>query len=98
MKTAVVDLDGVLAEERPTFERCLAAPMPGAAEGLRRLSRAGYMIVIHTARGWGEYQMTEDWLIRHAMPFDVLICGKPQASIVIDDRAVAFRSWEDIDV
>jgi len=94
MKTAVVDLDGVLAEERPAFEHALAAPLPGAAEGLRTLKRLGFHIVIHTARGWGEYAVTKHWLQAHSMEHDLLLCGKPIADIVIDDRAIRFRGWE----
>lgn len=96
MKTAVIDMDGVICEERPAFERTLARPLPGAAAGVMRLRHAGYQIVIHTARGWGEYAATKDWLRRHDIYHDLLICGKPIADMVIDDRAIRFRSWEGV--
>lgn len=96
MKTAVVDMDGVICEEKPTFERMLARPIPGAAAGIMRLRHAGYQIVIHTARGWGEYAATKEWLRRNDIYHDLLLCGKPIADVVIDDRAIRFKGWEGV--
>lgn len=98
MKTIVVDMDGVLCSEMPTFERSLAEPLPGAAAGLLALKGSGYRVVIYTARGWQEYDMTYRWLKNHDMVFDVLMCGKPIADLWIDDRAISFTSWSSINV
>jgi uncharacterized HAD superfamily protein len=88
MKTAVVDMDGVICRETPTFERSMADPISGARAAMERLEDAGYTIIIHTARSWPEYAITVQWLYDHAIPFDQLVMGKPVADIVIDDRAV----------
>lgn len=96
MKTAVVDMDGTICEERPTFERSLAKLLPGAVEGVKRLKNRGYFIVVYTARGWAEYSMTKQWLEDNGIWFDLLLCGKPHGDIWIDDRAVRFEDWEDI--
>lgn len=88
MKTAVIDIDGVICEERPTFERSLAEPLAGARDEVDRLADAGYRIVLHTARSWSEYEMTERWLHDHGIYYDVLVMGKPVADIVVDDRSV----------
>jgi histidinol phosphatase-like enzyme len=96
MKTAIVDMDGTICEEKPTFERSLARPLPGAVDGVKRLKAAGYTVIVYTARGWGEYAMTHRWLKENNIWFDVLLCGKPIGDIWIDDRAINFRGWEQI--
>jgi phosphoglycolate phosphatase-like HAD superfamily hydrolase len=88
MKTAVIDMDGVICDERPTFERSLASPIQGARELLLRLHDEGWTIIIHTARSWSEYAMTKRWLFDHDIVFNELIMGKPLATILVDDRAV----------
>jgi len=89
-----VDLDGVVSTEERVFERPLAKPIAGAAAALRALKDAGHTIVIYTARGWAEYNVTKDWLDRHGMAYDAIHMGKPIAHVWVDDRAVAFRDWK----
>lgn len=93
MKTAVIDIDGVICEEGPTFERSLAAPVAGARQDIEHLADSGYRIILHTARSWSEYAVTEQWLHDHGIYYDALVMGKPVADIVVDDRAV--RSLEE---
>ena len=89
----LIDMDGVLCTEKPTFERALAQPLPGAKQALQTLRAAGHQIVIYTARSWSELAMTKDWLDRHGMPYDGLHLGKPVADRIIDDRAIPFSGW-----
>ena len=89
-------MDGVICTEEKTFSRSLAVPLPGAVESLLDFKRLGHTIVIFTARSWNEYEMTEDWLNKYAVPFDRLICGKPIGDLVIDDRAIAFTNWKEV--
>lgn len=84
---AAVDLDGTLAED--------VWPEPGIGEPIRvnvvkarELHRAGYKIVIHTARGWEAYELIESWLQHHDIPFSRIVCGKVLAAVYVDDRAV----------
>ena len=88
MKTAVIDIDGVICEERPTFERSLAEPILRARKDIESLADAGYRIILHTARSWSEYAQTEQWLHDHGIYYDALVMGKPVADIVVDDRSV----------
>lgn len=88
MKTVVVDMDGVICEEMPTFERSLAQPITGARSAMQALRDDEWTIIIHTARSWAEYEMTMRWLYDHDIVFDQLVMGKPLATMVIDDRAV----------
>jgi len=92
-KTIMVDLDGVLCSEEAFFDRPLAEPIAGAQAALRKLRAAGYVVVVYTARGWGEYPMTRRWLDEHGFEYDGLHMGKPIADVWIDDRAVRFTDW-----
>jgi uncharacterized HAD superfamily protein len=86
MKTILCDLDGTLCTEEKTFSRALAKPLTRQIELLNKLAE-NHKIIIFTARSWAEYDMTEAWLNNHGVCFDQLICGKPIADIVIDDRS-----------
>ena len=92
----VIDIDGTICEEKPTFEKSLAKVNEGAVETINYLYNKGVFIILYTARGWAEYSMTVNWLNTHNIKFDTLICGKPIYDYWIDDRAIEFTSWEDI--
>lgn len=96
MKTIVVDLDGTICDEKPTFERSLALPKEGVDKVLEAIASRGYRIIIYTARGWAEYEATKVWLENYRIRYDELIMGKPIYDLWIDDRAMEFTSWEDI--
>ena len=92
----VIDIDGTICEEMSTFERALAKPKKGAIISVRKLKNQGHFIILYTARGWAEYEMTHFWLTNCGIPFDVLLMGKPIYDIWIDDRALEFTNWDDI--
>jgi hypothetical protein len=83
-------------------------PKPGAAAMIHSLRVAGHSIVIYTARNMGSTghnvglalkntgKMTFDWLERHGIEYDEIFFGKPNADVIIDDRAVRFVSWDKI--
>jgi hypothetical protein len=91
-----VDIDGVLASEEKTFERCLAHPLEGAKDTLQFLKNQGHEIFIHTSRGWPEFKMTIDWLDKNQIPYDHVELGKPIADKRIDDKAIRFTSWSQV--
>ena len=93
-KTIMVDMDGVLSTEERVFDRPLAKPLDGAKEALAKLKAAGHTIVIYTARGWAEYNVTKAWLDQNGMTYDAIHMGKPIAHVWIDDRAIRFKNWE----
>tara|TARA_Y100000310_G_scaffold292112_1_gene320601 strand:+ start:592 stop:897 length:306 start_codon:yes stop_codon:yes gene_type:complete len=92
----IIDLDGTICTEEKTFSRTLAKPIRGAKEALCKLRDAEHTIIIYSARSWNEYEMTEDWLRRHKIPFDQLVMGKPVGDYWIDDRAIKFERWENV--
>lgn len=50
-----------------------AVMLPGAAETLQLLKRAGAYIAVVTARRSMARSVTQDWLHRHAIPFDTMV-------------------------
>lgn len=92
----VIDMDGTICEEVPTFEKALSKPIKGAVDKINKLYDNGHFITIYTARGWAEFRMTEAWLEAHGIKYHVLMCGKPIYDLWIDDRAIRFKSWDKI--
>jgi len=100
LKWAGVDLDGTLAEPRwspgnPTSE--IGPPIPRNVNKAIALHDAGWKIVIHTSRGWTDYQAIEAWCEYHGVPIKGIICGKGLFGVMIDDRNVDIDSpdWSD---
>jgi len=87
-KTYCIDVDGTICDERKTFEKSLAEPKQDIINIVNKLYSAGNRIIIYTARGWGEYSMTERWLEDNGVKYHQLLCGKPIADVFLDDRAV----------
>lgn len=93
-----IDLDGTLAY--PTWEpnqkrSIVGAPIPENVAKLHAAIAAGYSVVIHTSRHWGDKPMIEDWLKLNHIPYTQVVCGKILAAAYIDDKAINARdsSW-----
>ncbi len=93
-KTYVFDLDGTICDERRTFEKSLAQPKVDIISVVNKLYSEGHQIIIYTARGWGEYKMTENWLITNKVSYHQLMCGKVIYDHWIDDRATNVKDIE----
>jgi hypothetical protein len=103
--TIAVDFDGTLHDgEYPE----IGAPVPGAADALRRLSAEGHCLIIWTCReGKTQYEMV-NWLLEHEIPFNRINdntgweqygynARKVNADVYIDDRNVGgLPSWNEI--
>lgn len=87
-KTIVIDIDGFLLEEKPTFERSLAKPLVGAIDLTRDLLTNGYIVILWTARSWAEYEMTKKQLYNFGFSYNELLMGKPATLVFADDRSV----------
>lgn len=96
MKIYMFDMDGTICTEEKTFSRALAKPLEGAVKTINALYEAGNHIIIFSARGWIEYEVTKDWLDRYGVKYHQLILGKPFADIYVDDRAIRFTTWKKI--
>jgi capsule biosynthesis phosphatase len=104
-----IDIDGVVcALKRPGQEYRDLEPLPGAADKIRALRRAGHTVILQTARHMKtcdgnvglvlarQGKTTLDWLERHGIEFDEIHFGKPHADVYIDDNALRFESWASI--
>jgi capsule biosynthesis phosphatase len=105
-----VDLDGVICMlKREGQSYADPEPLPGAAEKLRALRAEGHVIILHTARHMKTTganvgavvarvgHITLEWLARNGIEYDEIYFGKPWADVYIDDNALRFTSWNDID-
>lgn len=94
LKWLAVDLDNTLAVAiwpRPG----IGAPIWANVHKLIAAHNAGWKIVIHTARTWADYELIEQFLDSHLIPFNSIVCGKLLAAAYIDDRNVDVysESW-----
>ena len=93
--TILIDLDGVVCTEEPTFERSLATLVPGAREALDAIAEAGHTIVVYSSRSWAELEMTRRWLDDNGVTYHGIHLGKPIADVHLDDRALRFSGdWK----
>lgn len=105
-----VDLDGTICPiKNPDQAYGDLEPLPGAAEALRELRRQGHIVIIQTARNMKTCQanlgrvlknvglITLEWLERYGIEYDEIYFGKPNAEVYIDDRALRFASWQELD-
>lgn len=105
----VIDLDGTICpikQEGQTYADL--EPFPGAIDKLKALRKAGHYLIIQTARNMATQKsnlgkvlqnvgkVTLDWLDKYDVPYDEIYFGKPNGQIYIDDRALRFSSWSDI--
>ena len=105
-----IDLDGVVCRLRDpgqTYE--VLEPIPGAVEKLKGLRAAGHYLILYTARHMKTCEgnvgrvlarlggITFDWLARHGIEYDEIHFGKPHADVYIDDNAMRFESWSQIE-
>ena len=82
-KRILVDFDGVIS-----------ADVDSAKEVLSRWKEKGIKIIIYTARcRRHEKDETESLLRRWKIPYDELVLNKPEGDVIIDDRALEFKSW-----
>jgi len=93
-KIYAFDLDGTLCDEMPTFEKSLARPYLDRIIKVNKLYDGGNTIIIFTARGWQEYNMTKAWLDEYGVKYHQLICGKPIYHKIIDDRSWDLKEFD----
>lgn len=94
MKIAI-DIDGTICSEKPAFEKILAEPFQQALTKINEMKEKGHQIFFFTARGWNEYNSTKFWLDKHGFKYDLLVCGKLNYDVFIDDKAV-LPEWDKI--
>lgn len=105
----VLDVDGTICSIKDSEqEYSEVAPEPKLVAKIRELKRAGWRIVLQTARGMRTYQGSVgdinahvlptliEWLKTHNVPYDEIHIGKPwpgQNGVYVDDRSVRPREF-----
>lgn len=90
----LVDFDKTIADNSGYPDYKPSDPIEGAVESLRELNKQGYKITIFTARAWSDYHNIENYCEFYGIPVRRIICGKPLAVCLIDDKAIGFLNWE----
>ncbi len=83
--TLSIDLDGILAKQTSPEKYSSAESIRENINKVNMLYDKGWKIIINTARGWYNYDMTEAWLNRQGVKFHQLVMGKVFAMYYIDD-------------
>ncbi len=81
------DLDGTLAQGKWPIRRVIGEPISAGVAYLRHYAALGYGICIYTSRPWADEEAIWDWVVEHDLPVDEVVCGKPLADLMVDDRA-----------
>jgi len=101
IKTICLDFDGVIHKYSKKYDdgSIYDVLMEGALEGIIKLQKDGYKIIISSARpNWDEIK---DWLFDQGLPEKNLekieiTDKKPKAFAYVDDRAIRFINWKDL--
>lgn len=105
----VVDLDGTICALKKTGQGYAdLEPLPGAVEKIRELRTAGHYIIIQSARNMATCEsnlgkvmknvglITLEWLKKYEVEYDEIYFGKPNGNVYLDDRALRFEAWHEI--
>lgn len=97
-KVLLVDFDGVIHKSSSGFLNgdIYDDPTDNCLFTINNLIKAGYKIVIFTARERQDYKKIKEWLKLHRFPELEITNKKITALAYIDDRAIRFTSWPDI--
>lgn len=93
--TLAIDLDGVLHDHlNPKPGRRMGLPMEGAVNAMIRLKQLGHTLIIHSV--WGDRRkVIADWCDYYSIPYDDITNIKPEAAVYLDDKALAFTTWDE---
>jgi hypothetical protein len=98
--TLAIDFDGVIHDDKhPVEGRRMGPPIAGAKEALERYKSIGHKIIVHSV--WGDENGAKhiaDWLAYYKIPFHLITNTKPTADFYIDDRAIKFVNWEQLNL
>ena len=83
------DFDGVLATPAWPYES-IGEPIEEGIALFNHYLAKGYKPFVFTSRSWHQKPDIEDWCWTHIGVRVEVVCGKPLATMYIDDRAVRF--------
>jgi hydroxymethylpyrimidine pyrophosphatase-like HAD family hydrolase len=95
-----VDFDGVVCRSKynPVTDKWdMLGVMPDTRKVLTKIQKSGKKVVIITSRASQEYIEIEEFMNENKLPFDRIVTGKELVEFMIDDRAIHFESWEQVE-
>ena len=98
-KIICTDFDGVIHKCSRGYQdgEIYDEPTENARFTIENLQRAGFEVVIFTARGKEKYSKIRKWLRKYGFPPLKITNIKPKKVLAfVDDRAIRFTSWQDI--
>jgi hypothetical protein len=100
-----IDFDGVIhSNSKGFFDGSIYDdPVPGSVDAIKELSKK-YNVIIFTCKARGDRPLVDgklgahliqEWLRKHGLLKYIadITCEKPRAKFYIDDKAIAFNSW-----
>jgi len=103
--TIAIDIDGTVADSslidfnqasKEPEELMKAIPIKGALESVKKLYKAGHIIVFYSSRWYESKAVTKKWLKKHGFPFHHIEMNKFVAHVYVDDRAINGCNWKRI--
>lgn len=98
-KRLAVDIDGTLFEDNGNINNLTdLIPKANASKVTKKLKQKGYEILIYTCRPDYHRKYLEEQLNKNKINFDyILFYTKPRVDAYIDDKAINFSTWEQIE-
>lgn len=96
MGTLIFDIDGTICTQEEDYAQ--AQPIQEVIDKLNEKYKAGYEIILFTARGtqtgidWTE--VTTNQLNEWGVHYHTLMFGKPAGLLYIDDKGINVNNWE----
>jgi hypothetical protein len=92
----LIDFDNTLCNNSGLPDFNPTTVVSGGKEAVDEIIKRGLTPVIFTARPWSEFNIIKNWLRDNEIPIKLIICGKPLARCLIDDRNIEFKGdWSD---
>jgi hydroxymethylpyrimidine pyrophosphatase-like HAD family hydrolase len=97
LKWILCDLDNTICNNSGFPDFIPTQVITGTKKALREITDRGYKVIIFTARPYSDYQLIEQFLDDNDLEYRRIICGKPLAKYMIDDKAIEFKGdWDKV--
>ena len=73
----------------PNCDRPFAPAVADVVACIRDAHEVGHIVCLYSARPWTDYRLTERWLKEREIPYDLLLLGKWNYDLLLDDRATS---------
>jgi len=100
IRRIVMDLDGTMCNSMGFDDYSKVKTIPDVIAKVNDLYEKRWHVTVHTARGMNTYKgdieaveknlrtITEEWLDKNGVKYDVLLMGKPAADVYVDDKSI----------